>query len=148
MKKLYIYYSYTGNGDKVANYLKNKNYDIRKIEVEKPLPNNFLLSMIIGGYKAMINYKEKLISFNNDISEYDHIAIGSPIWNDRLSSPITTALTKLDLNNKELTFILYSGSGTNKKATSYINNTYPTSKIINLKTPKKLNEELEKLKRI
>lgn len=41
MKKIFIYYSLTGNGDEVANYLKNKGYDTRKIEVEKPLPNNF-----------------------------------------------------------------------------------------------------------
>ena len=31
MKKLFIYYSLSGNGDYVADYLKNKNYDIIKI---------------------------------------------------------------------------------------------------------------------
>lgn len=94
----------------------------------------------------MINYKEKLINFNNNIENYDYIVIGSPIWNDRLSTPVTSALNELNINNKELTFILYSGSGTSKKATSYINNKYPNSKIINLKMPKKLKEELNKIK--
>ena len=146
MKKLFIYYSFTGNGDEVAKYLNDRGYEIRKIEVEKTLPKNYLLSMIVGGYKAMVNYKEKLVNFDSNIEEYDYIIIGSPIWNDRLSSPITTALSELDLNNKELSFILYSGSGSNKKATSYINDNYSNSKIINLKMPKKLKEELGKIK--
>lgn len=148
MRKIFIYYSYTGNGDEVANYLKSKGYDIRKIEVEKPLPKNYLLSLIIGGYKAMVNYKEKLIDFDNDIDDYDYIVIGSPIWNDRLSTPVTSALNELDLNNKELSFVLYSGSGSTKKATSYINTKYPNSNIINLKSPKKYKKELEKIKMI
>ncbi|MBR3161352.1 MAG: hypothetical protein IKF19_06665 [Bacilli bacterium] len=148
MKKLFIYYSLTGNGDEVARYLKDQGYDIRKIEVEKPLPNNFTLRILIGGFKALINSKEKLVNFDSNIDDYDYIIIGSPIWNDRLSSPITTALNELDLNNKELTFILYSGSGTSNKATKYIKKKYSNCKIINSKTPKKIKQELHKLDKI
>ena len=145
MKKIFIYYSLTGNGDEVANYLKNKKYTIRKINIEKELPNNFILKLLTGGFKALINYKEKLINFDNDISKYNEVIIGSPIWNSRLATPISTALTKLNLDNKKVTFILYSGSGEAKAATKFINNKYNDAKIIYLKQPKNNIQELNKI---
>ena len=146
MKKVFIYYSLTGNGDEIAKILENKKYDIRKVETNEILPKNFILRILTGGYKAMIKYEDKLIDFDSDIEDYDEIIIGSPIWNNRLSSPINTVLKELKLNNKKITFILYSGSGKAKKATELINKTYPNSKIIDLKEPIKNKEELNKLK--
>ena len=146
MKRIFIYYSLSGNGDLVADFLKNT-YEIRKVETSEPLPNNRLLQILAGGYKAMINYKDRLIDFDNNIDEYDHIIIGSPIWNDRLSSPINSVLDKLKLNNKRVTFVLYSGSGKANKASDFINNNYK-SKIIILKEPLKNLTELNKLKEI
>ena len=135
MKKVFIYYSLSGNGDKLAAFLKEQGFEIRKIEVEKPLPKNLILSILVGGFKALINYKEKLINFNKDLTEYEEVFIGSPIWNSRLSTPVSTALTELDLFNKKVGFILYSGSGKHNQATDYLKANYPTSTIVNLKSP-------------
>ena len=104
MKKVFIYYSLTGNGDEIAKILENKKYDIRKVETNEILPKNFILRILTGGYKAMIKYEDKLIDFDSDIEDYDEIIIGSPIWNNRLSSPINTVLKELKLNNKKITF--------------------------------------------
>lgn len=145
MKKIFIYYSLTGNGDIVAKHLKSEGWDIRKVETSEPLPQNYILSILFGGYKAMINYEDKLIDFDLHIEEYGEIAIGSPIWNARLSAPINTVLKLLDLKDKKLSFVLYSGSGKSPKATEKINNEYPTAKVINLVEPKNNKEELTKL---
>lgn len=145
MKKIFIYYSLTGNGDFVADYLKDKNYNIRKVETGEELPKNFFLRMLVGGYKSMINYEDKLINFDSDISDYDEIIIGSPIWNSRLSSPINTVLKSIDLSNKKVTFILYSGSGKSSKCEEFLKNKYNNANIINIKEPKHNNEELKKL---
>ena len=42
MKKVFIYYSLTGNGDEIAKILENKKYDIRKVETNEILPKNFI----------------------------------------------------------------------------------------------------------
>ena len=115
MKKIFIYYSLTGNGDLIAEYLKRKGYEIRKVETGEPLPRNNILRILTGGYKAMINYEDRLVNFNDDISKYAEILIGSPIWNFRLSSPINTVLKLLNLKNKKVKFVLYSGSNKFKK---------------------------------
>ena len=96
MKKLFIYYSLSGNGDEVANYL-SKSFDIRKVNPKNPLPKLYIFSLLVGGYKAMRNYKDKLDNFDTDISSYDEKLIGSPIWNDRLSSPINSVLDMIDI---------------------------------------------------
>ena len=36
MKRIFIYYSHSGNGDKIANYLMTKGIDIRKVMALTP----------------------------------------------------------------------------------------------------------------
>ena len=142
MKKLFIYYSLTGSGDIVADTLKSRDYDIRKVVSKYKYPKSFFLLMMVGGFKAGINAKDKLIDFNKDISDYDEIVIGSPIWFDRISPPINTALGELNLSGKKVSFIFYSGSGEGNKASKKVKD---IGKIIILKDPKKNKEELNKL---
>lgn len=144
MKKLYIYYSLSGNGDFIAEFLKHT-HDIRKVLTKKNLPKNKILQIIEGGFKATINYKDELRDFNTNIDDYDEIIIGSPIWNDRLSSPINSVLDKLNFKDKTVKFILYSGSGKASKAAYTIKNKY-NAEVYILKEPLKYPEELNKLK--
>ena len=145
MSKLFIYYSLSGNGDYIADYLKEKGLDVRKIETSYKLSRHMFPAMMKGGFHALIGKKAKLINYNNDLSNYDEIFIGSPIWNSRLTLPINTVLRDTNLDDKKVTFILYSGGGMGKKATKKLSKKYPNSKIINIKQPKKYNEELNKL---
>ena len=142
MKKILIYYSLSGNGDIVANYLKNKGYEIRKVTTLEPLPKNRGLQIMTGGFKALINYCDKIDEIN--IDDYDRLIIASPIWNDRLSSPINTVIKNIN-KDEEIDFILYSGSGKANKACKRINKIFKKTKIIILKEPKKYHKELEKL---
>lgn len=147
MKKLFIYYSLTNNGDVVADTLKKKGYEIRKVISKSKYPKNKFLMILIGGYKGTFNKKDKLLDFNSDINNYDKVVIGSPIWNDRLCSPINRVISLLDLDNKDIDFILYSASGNGNRAKDKIYNLYNKKAII-LKEPKKNNKELDKIKNI
>ena len=143
MKKLFIYYSLTNNGDVVADFLKEKGYEIRKVIPKNKYPKNRFLQIMIGGYKASFNKKDKLLDFDTDINNYEKVVIGSPIWNDRLSAPINTVINLL--NTKNISFILYSASGKADHAVEKIKSLYGVDAIV-LKEPKKHKEELEKLK--
>ena len=142
MKKVFIYYSHTGNGDFVADILKEKEFEIRKIDTEKKvLPNPFFFKMIVGGFKATIGSSPKLSEYVKNIEDFDEVYIGSPIWNARFATPTNTLLKELNLEGKKITFVLYSGSGTSKGATKKISKLYPEARIINLKEPLKYKEE-------
>ena len=148
MKTIFIYYSYSGNGDVVADFLKGKDIDIRKVESNYKLSNILFFQMMKGGFDALRKKKPKLINYDNNIEEYDHIIIGTPIWNSRLAPVCNSILDKTDLSNKKITFILYSGSGEAKNAYKRLKASYQNSNIIILKQPKKYKEELEKLKEL
>lgn len=145
MKKIFIYYSLSGNGDVVANYLKEKKIDTRKVIMKDKMPKSYIGQILTGGFLAGINHKSKLSNFDSNISDYDEIIIGSPIWNGRLSCPINTVLDEIILDNKKISFILYSGSGTAPKAEKIIKDRYGNIDIIILKEPKKNVKELNKI---
>ena len=145
MKKLFLYCSYTGSGDVVSQVFKSHNYDIRKVSEKKKMPKSFFWSMMQGGFRASVHAKGKLVDYNNDVSEYEEIVIGGPIWNARLTPTTNAILEETNFSNKKLTFVFYSGSGAGKKAEKKIKKLFPEANIIFLKEPKKYKEELEKL---
>ena len=145
MKRLFIYYSHTGSGDTVATLLKEKGYDIRKVIEKKKMPKSFFMQMMVGGFRAGVGAKGKLVNYSNDVKEYDEIVIGSPIWNGRFPPATNSVLKETDLTNKKVTFVLYSGSGTGPKASEKIAKFYKNAAIIYLKEPKKYPDELKKL---
>lgn len=143
MKKIFIYFSLTGSGDVVSDYMKKNGYDIRKVISKCKYPKKMFPLMMVGGFKALTKMKDKLIDFDSNISDYDEVVIGTPIWFDRVSSPINSVLSKLDLSNKKVSFILYSASGEGKKATERLKD---IGDITILKEPKKHKEELNKIR--
>ena len=145
MAKLFIYYSFSGNGDAVASRLAEQGFEIRKVESELKLGKSLFSQIMKGGFSAGIGQKPKLIAYDGDVSGYEEICIGSPVWNARLASPVNTVLRDTDLNGKKLSFVLYSGSGTGKKADEKLKKEYPEAKIIHLKQPKDNPGEFEKL---
>lgn len=145
MKKLFIYYSLSGNGDLVAETLASKGYEIRKVTPQKTPPKSFFFRILAGGFGAGIGRKEPLADYDSDVAGYDKIVVGTPIWNGRISCPVNTVLSETGLNGKELAFVLYSGSGEAPKTVELINGRYPDAKVIHLKEPKTRREELEKL---
>ena len=145
MSKLFIYYSNTGNGEIVAYKMESLGYDVRRVMPKKDLPKAFFFKVMTGGFLAGLNKKSKLVDFDNNIEGYEEIIIGSPVWNDRLSCPINTVLEKLNLEGKDVRFVLYAGSGTAKKAVSQLAKYVPNPLVTFLKEPKKYPEELEKL---
>ena len=111
------------------------------------IKNNFL-RILMGGFLAEINYKDVLVNFNSDIENYDEIFIGSPVWNGKLVPAINTVLNIINIKNKNINFIIYSGSGNITKLKSILKSKYSTAKIISLVLPKENNKELDKLANI
>lgn len=144
MKKIFIYYSMYGNGDLISDIYKEKGYDIRKVISKVNYPKKMFPLMMIGGFKALLKIKDKLVDFDNNIDNYDEIVIGTPIWFDRVSAPINSVLKVLNLTNKKVSFILWSASGNATKAVERISKEYNTNITI-LKEPKKNKDELKKI---
>ena len=118
--KYFIYYSATGNGDFIASQLEAKGYQIVKVDTIKPLGKMGFFKILKYGGQAMWNKKAKIKDINLELKEDDKVIIGSPIWNDRLSTPINTILAKYDFNKETTQFIFYPAGSEAKKATKQI----------------------------
>ena len=113
--KYFIYFSASGNGDFIAEYLKELGYTPIKVEMIKPIKKINFFSIMKYGFRAGMNKKEKIKELNLGLKDDDEVVIGSPIWNDKLSTPINTLLDKYSFNKETTRFILYpAGEGTNK----------------------------------
>lgn len=113
--KYFVYYSASGNGDYLASLLKEMGYQIVKVEMVKPIGKVGFWKILKYGGRAMTNKKEKIKDIPLELKEDDVVVIGSPIWNDRLSTPINSLLAKFDFNKETTKFILYpAGEGTKK----------------------------------
>ena len=145
MSKLFIYYSFTGNVDIVAKELSEKGYTLRKVTEKKKMPKSFFWGVLAGGFRAGMNMKGKLIDYDKDVSGFDEIVIGSPIWNGRFPPAINAVLKETDLGGKKVSFVFCSGSGTGPKASEKAKELFNDPKIIFLKDPKKYGDELVKL---
>lgn len=149
MNKLFIYFSLTGNGDLIADILKEKGYEIEKVVEKHKAPKRFFFRVMEGGFRAGMNLKGRLIDYHPEhASDYEEIVIGSPIWNGRFPPAINSVLAETDLSKVKLTFLFYSGSGDIPKVAKKINKEYPNAQIIVLKEPKTHESELEKIKEL
>ena len=115
MSKYFVYFSLTGNGDYIASLYEEKGYTPVKVEMVKtPKKVGFFTILKYGG-RAMTNKKEKLKEITFNLKEDDEVIIGSPIWNDRLSTPINAILGQYSFNKETTLFVLYpAGEGTKK----------------------------------
>lgn len=148
MKKLFLYSSFTGSGDSVSKEFEKAGFELRKVIEKKRFPKSFFWSVMSGGFRAGLGLKGKLVNYDSDVSSFDKIVIGSPIWNGRFPPVMNAVLKQTNFEGKDVSFVFYSGSGEGKKAEERVKNEFPSAKIIFLKEPKKYKDELNKIKEL
>ena len=79
------------------------------------------------------------------LEDGDEIVIGSPIWNDRLSTPITTFMDRYNFNKETTKFILYPAGETTKKSLKQIKKLGFGTEPLVISYPLKKTEECKKL---
>lgn len=135
MKSVFVYYSLTGNGDFVASLFAGKGIDVIKLETEHRLPHHFLPLMMVGGAQALFHHKSKLKKERFDLSAYDRIILGTPVWNARTAPAMNAFLKKNSLIGKEIALVLISGSGDAQKCEASFRKRFALVSVLSLKEP-------------
>jgi flavodoxin len=92
-KILVVYYSRTGITKKVANTIRdNLECDLEEISDKKN--RSGILGWLSAGRDAGRKSLTELIGISKDPSNYDLVIIGSPTWNDTVSTPIRTYIDR------------------------------------------------------
>ncbi|MBR1617000.1 hypothetical protein IJ670_02505 [bacterium] len=130
-KILTVYYSNCGNTKNVAQNLHSiVGGDIKEIQLKEKYPNNiFEMSKLVRN-QMKEGYLPKIDEI--DVSNYDIIFVGSPVWNFSVSLPVKSFLKNNNFENKTLIpFITCSGGVLKSKVHEEIKN------LANAKTIKK-----------
>ena len=113
-KMIIIYFTRTGNTELFANYIKEKmNIEtIFKIEPETPYPENYDQTLAIARNEQSNKLRPEIKNPLTDVSKYDTILLGTPLWYSHIPNIVITQLEKLDLNGKTIySFNTHGSSG-------------------------------------
>ena len=129
MKRLVVYYSLSGNTEEAAKKIADRlGADLLRIDTEKPMPKNFVAQILVGGGQVMMNHVPKLKPIDIDLSLYEEIILGSPIWNSKGVPAINAFLKDEEVAAKVSSLFFLSGGGEVQKGLDAI-----TKKLPNLK---------------
>ncbi len=118
MKTLVVYYSLEGNTEYVAKKIKEKTgADLLKLIPKKAYHDKGFAKFFWGGKSAMMAEKPELEAYDVDLSAYERVVFGFPVWASTFTPPIRTFVEdkKEELRGKKLAaFACQSGSGAEK----------------------------------
>ena len=102
-KMLIIYFTRTGNTEKFANYIKEViNIDSYKIEPMTAYPDNYNDMLDLAQQEINNNARPEIKNPLTDISKYDTLLVGYPLWYGHLPNIVINQLEKLDLKGKTI----------------------------------------------
>ena len=116
MKSIIIYHSFSGNTKKVAQalaeYLKTKG-DVETLELKDLDDNGNFFSQ---GSRAIKKERAKINEIKLDLSEYDLICLGSPVWAFGTTPAMNSFLDKCSgvVNKRIILFTTSGGMGDDK----------------------------------
>jgi|GEM_PF-790208 hypothetical protein len=145
MKKLFVYYSLSGNGEALAKLFAERGYTLLKLETMKPIGKMNFFKMVHYGGKATFHKKAKLQPYLFNEEGDMKLVICSPVWADRFATPLNTFLADHPLKNPHPIFIFNSMSGSCKKGKAEILKRYPNATCYDIKNASQNGEEAKRL---
>ena len=103
MNKLVVYFSYTGNTKMIANKIREKlNCDILEITTVIPYSEDYDTVVNDEQNSEASNRLPEIQDIGIDLSKYDEIILGTPVWWYRPVPAIRTFLNQNDLSGKTI----------------------------------------------
>lgn len=129
MKRIIVYYSLSGNTEEAVMKIADKlECDIQKIDTVKAMPKSFAARIIVGGGQVAMNKIPELMPIEKDLSIYDEIFIGTPIWNSKGVPAINAFLKDEEVCQKVTGLIITSGGGDIDKCVEALEDRIPNVK--------------------
>lgn len=116
MKSIVVFYSLEGNckliGHSIADTIHS---DVLELKLKKPVPVKGPMKFITGGRSAMRKASPELASDIPDLSDYELIIVGAPVWAGTFAPAIRTFASKAHIENKRMAFFTCCAGGPTEK---------------------------------
>jgi flavodoxin len=128
---LVAYFSHSGNTREIANHLhESAGGDIVEIQTIKPYPNDYDSVLKQAKQELKSGYKPALKTKIENISSYDYIFIGYPIWCGTIPAAIKTFLSEYDVSGKTIIPFCTQGGGGPGRSVADIAKLCPKSTVL------------------
>jgi len=130
-KTLILYYSQTGATAAVAEELqKQTGADIERIDVEEAYNGSFDETITRCNLERESGFLPTLIPVKSDLSKYDVIFLGFPVWYGTFPPPVQVLLNTGALDGKTIVPFCTFGSGGLESSTDGLKSVLPSATIL------------------
>ncbi len=147
-KTIFIYFSYSGDNDKLATILKKEiNCDILKLEAEKEYTNSSIKILFQGGQESVRKKTPALKPYNICLDDYEYIIFGTPVWAWTYAPVLRSFLHDNTISNKKIVLTCTHRGGPGKTLENFIE-ALPDNQIIlrrDIHAPIENNDKVDKL---
>ncbi len=131
MKGIVLYYSQTSVTKRIAEEIaKLLKIDAVSVDIEKPYSGSYQETIDRCLAEIPSNTLYKLTKLNVNLSDYDTVFIGFPIWFGTYARPIMSLLKETDFSGKTLVPFCTFGSGGLFSSTINLKNACPKAKVL------------------
>lgn len=101
MKTLIVYYSYSGNTKRIAEMIQSKiGGDTARIETVNPYEGDYNSVVEQGKKEVDSGFAPEIKPMNINMSDYDTIVLGTPVWWYTYAPAVKTFLDENDFSGK------------------------------------------------
>lgn len=130
-KILVAYFSHTGNTEKVAQLIQSKTgADIFKIETAAPYPSVYRETTELAKQEKADNARPALKNKVENMSQYDVVFVGYPIWWYTAPMAVATFADSYDFSGKTVITFCTSGGSPISESTPDINKWFKGANVI------------------
>jgi flavodoxin len=116
MSTLVVYFSFTGSTKSIAEKIaETLGADIMELKTSKNYPTEGFRKYFWGGKSVIFGEKPELTNEHIDLSQYDTIIIGTPVWAGSFTPPIKSFISQYKIQGKRIAlFASHAGGGAQK----------------------------------
>ncbi|MCH4154299.1 MAG: hypothetical protein LKG26_00130 [Saccharofermentans sp.] len=123
--RIIVYYSLSENTKEAAERIAAiTGAELLRVDFLKPMSKSKAAQFVHGGREATFGVAPKLKEYS-DLSSYDEIILGFPIWAGKNASPINTVLKDMSVRGKVTSVFTLSGGGDNDKCIAVLRKKLP-----------------------
>lgn len=113
MKSIVVYYSFSGNTQKVSEILFRHLSSLGQAEIIRLKDLKESKNFFVQAGRAVSHQRTPIEAVNFDLTGYDLICLGTPVWAFGPAPPVNTFINKCQgLENKTVVLFTTYGSGT------------------------------------
>jgi len=128
---LVVYFSFEGNTKLIAEKIgETLNADVIELKTSKKYPTEGIGKFFWGGKSVVFGDKPTLTNESIDLSHYDTIIIGTPVWAGSFAPPIRSFVNDYKIVNKKIAIFASHGGGGAAKCFAKLKEALPENKFV------------------